>query len=370
MKPRLCRSGPRLSDGATQCERPSDDPALFPPRDGRDLVAGDQVPHLVRDRGACGRRPGRARGDPEGRGRGDLEGEGRGVRRRPHRRDRGGDEARRDRVPDASRRARGRRGALRAPGDDLVGRARHLPRGAARARLGHPARRSRRAARGAEAAGLRAQGHADDRAQPRHPRRADHLRAEAGAGLCRVRPRARAAGGGAGGGGDLRHLRRGRHLRQHRPGGRGACGEGDGAGAGAGLDPGDPARPARDVLRHARGDRELDRAAGGGDPPSAAHRGAGGGGVFRARPEGLERHAAQAQPGADREPDRAGAAGADGGGAGDGERRALARARHLALVGGAGDRAGRDGDARLRAGAADGGDRPAGGLSRRTCCGT
>ncbi len=34
-----------------------------------------------------------------------------------------------------------------------------------------------------------------------------------------------------------------------------ACGEGDGAGAGAGVDAGDPARPARDVLRDARGDR-------------------------------------------------------------------------------------------------------------------
>ena len=194
MKPRLCRSGrDSLSDGATECERPRDDPALFPPRDGRDLVAGDAVPHLVRDRGACGGRAGRARGDPEVGGRGDLEGEGRRVRRRPHRRDRGGDQARRDRVPDASRRARRRRGALRAPGDDLVGRARHLPQRAARARLRHPARRSRRAAGGAEAAGLRAQGHGDDRAQPRHPRRADHLRGEAGAGLCRVR--AGASGG-------------------------------------------------------------------------------------------------------------------------------------------------------------------------------
>ena len=131
----------------------------------------------------------------------------------------------------------------------------------------------------------------------------------------------------------------------------------------ADLDPGDPARPARDVLRHARGDRLLDRAAGDRDPPPAAHRGAGGGGVFRPRAEGLERDAAQAQPGADREPDRAGAAGAHGGGAGDGGRRALARARHLALVGRAGDRAGRDGDARLRAGAADRCHRPAGGLS-------
>ena len=37
-------------------------------------------------------------------------------------------QARRHRLPDASRRARRRRGALRAPGDDQLGRARHLPR--------------------------------------------------------------------------------------------------------------------------------------------------------------------------------------------------------------------------------------------------
>ena len=60
---------------------------------------------------------------------------------------------------------------------------------------------------------------------------------------------------------------------------------------------------------HAGGGRLLGGAAGGGDPPPAAHRGAGGGGGLRSRPEGLQRHAAQAQPGADREPDRPGAAG-------------------------------------------------------------
>ena len=84
---------------------------------------------------------------------------------------------------------------------------------------------------------------------------------------------------------------------------------------------------------------------------------------FAPGPEGVERDAAQAEPGADREPDRAGAAGADGGGAGDGGRGALARARHQPLVGRADDRARRDGDARLRAGAADERRRPAGGLS-------
>ena len=73
----------------------------------------------------------------------------------------------------------------------------------------------------------------------------------------------------------------------------------------AGVDAGDPARPARHVFRHARRHRLVGRAAGHRDPPPAAHRGAGGRGVFRAGPEGLVGDAAQAQPGADRKPDRA-----------------------------------------------------------------
>ena len=125
--------------------------------------------------------------------------------------------------------------------------------------------------------------HADDRPQPRHPCRAGHLRAQAGAGLCRVRPRPRPAGGGARGDRHLRDLRRGRHLRQYRSARRGACRREDGAGGRADLHPGDPARPARHVLRDARRDRLVDRAAGDRDPPSAAHRSARGRGIFRAR---------------------------------------------------------------------------------------
>ena len=53
--------------------------------------------------------------------------------------------------------------------------------------------------------------------------------------------------------------------------------------------------------------------------------------------------------------------------AGDGECRALARARHLAFLGRADDRARRDDHARLRAGAADRRDRQAARLSRATC---
>ena len=73
---------------------------------------------------------------------------------------------------------------------------------------------------------LRAQTHPDHRPQPRHPRRADHLRAEARPGLCRVRAQPRAAGRGARRCRDLRDFRRDRHLRQ-RPAERGgACREG------------------------------------------------------------------------------------------------------------------------------------------------
>ena len=69
-------------------------------------------------------------------------------------------------------------------------------------------------------------------------------------------------------------------------------------------------------------------------------------------------------PGADREPDRPRAHGARLCHARAGERRAVARARHQPLVGRALYRPGRDDHARLRARAADRGDRQAGGLSR------
>ena len=199
----------------------------------------------------------------------------------------------------------------------------------------------------------RAQADADDRPQPRHPCRARHLRAEARPGLCRVRSQPRAAGRGARGDRHLRDLRRGRHLRQYRSVRRSACRGEDGAERRAGLDPGDPARPPRDVLRDARRDRLVDRAARDRDPPSAAHRSAGGGGIFLARPEGLVGDAAQAQPGADRESDRPRPHGARLCDAGAGECRAVARARHQPFVGRALYRPRRDDHARFRARPAD-----------------
>ena len=115
----------------------------------------------------------------------------------------------------------------------------------------------------------------------------------------------RAAGGAHGRDRHLRHLRRGRHLRQHRPAVSRSMWPSK---LGLAVEPVSTQVIPRD--RHAMFfatlgvDRLLDRAAGGRDPPPAAHRGAGGGGVFLAGPEGLVGDAAQAQPGADRKPDR------------------------------------------------------------------
>ena len=100
------------------------------------------------------------------------------------------------------------------------------------------------------------------------------------------------------------------------------------------------------------------------DPASAAHRGAGSRGILLRGPEGLLVDAAQAQPGADGKPHRPVADGARLCDAGDGERRAVARARHLALLGRAHAGARRHGHARLRAEPAGRPGREAGDLSR------
>ena len=260
---------------------------------------------LVRDRGACGGRAGGTRRDPEGGRQDDLgQGQGRHLRRRADRRDRARDQARRHRLPDPSGRNRRPRGALRAPGHDLLRRARHLPQRATDPRRRPPDRRHRQGAGGAEEARLRAQDDADHRPLPRHPCRAGDLRAEARLRLCGILPRPRAAGRRPQGSRDLRDLGRGRHLRPDRSARGRACRQGDGADAGADLDPGDPARPPRDVFCHARRDRLVGRTARHRDPPSAAHRGAGSRGILLRGPEGLLGDAAQAQPGAVGKPHR------------------------------------------------------------------
>ena len=102
-------------------------------------------------------------------------------------------------------------------------------------------------------------------------------------------------------------------------------------GARAGLHPGRPARPPR---RAAAGDRARRRRAGAlrdRDPPPPAHRGARGRGAVPRRPEGLERDAAQAQPDHHRAHHRPRPRAARLRAGGARERRAVARARHLAL---------------------------------------
>ena len=197
---------------------------------------------------------------------------------------------------------------------------------------GRPAaRRPRRAARGAEAPRIRAQADADDRPQPRHPRRADHLRAQARAGLCRVRAQPRAPGRGARRHRDLRHLRRGRHLRQHRSARSRSMSPPSSACA---VEPISTQVIPRDrhamffatlgviassIERLATEIRHLQRT----EVLEAEE-------YFSPGPEGQLGDAAQAQPGADREPDRPRAHGPRLRHAGAGECRAVARARHLA----------------------------------------
>jgi hypothetical protein len=73
----------------------------------------------------------------------------------------------------------------------------------------------RQAAGSAEAPRLRTQGHGNHRPLARHPCRADHLRHQDGACLCRIPALPGAAGSCPRRSRHLRHLGRGRHLCQH-----------------------------------------------------------------------------------------------------------------------------------------------------------
>ena len=77
-----------------------------------------------------------------------------------------------------------------------------------------------------------------------------------------------------------------------------------GARAGRGVDPGDPARPSRRVRCGAGRLRLHARRVGDRDPSPGAHGGARGAGAVRRRAEGLERDAAQAEPGGERAGER------------------------------------------------------------------
>ena len=119
-------------------------------------------------------------------------------RGRPHRRHRARDPPRRHRLPDLARRIDRPQLALRPPGHDKLRRAGHLPLGPVdpghRPAAGRPRPRAGRA----ENPRVRAQDNAHHRPQPRHPRRAHHVRPEARRPLRRVRPRPRPPGRRAG----------------------------------------------------------------------------------------------------------------------------------------------------------------------------
>ena len=291
---------------------------------------------------------GERRGRPGGRGRADPSERGRAVARAGGRA-RARDEPRRRGV-----RRRGgvdpRRGRSLVPlRPDLVGRPRHralahAPGGRRRdPRRDRPGVRRRRRPRGGASRDALHGAHA------RGARGADDVRAQAGGMGVRARSRP-----GAGDACDRRRprreaVRRRRPVRRDRSRGRADRLRARRAGAGAELDADPAARPACRGAVRARARRLVARPLRHGDPASRAHGGARGRGALRPRPEGLVGDAAQAEPhhrGADlrarpRRPcqrDRR-----------PGERRAVARARHLALVGRADRRARLVPRARLRA---------------------
>ena len=158
-------------------------------------------------------------------------------------------------------------------------------------------------------------------------------------------------------------VRRGRHLLQHRPRGRGPGLRRARPDAGAGH-PGDRPGPPRRVLLRLRVHRRHHRAHVHRDPPPGPQRARRGRGALRRRPEGQLGHAAQAQP------DPLGAALRPGPPAARlprrraGGRGAVARARHLAQLGGAGGAAGRVHAGLLHAAQGHGAGRGAGGPPR------
>ena len=202
----------------------------------------------------------------------------------------------------------------------LVGGAARLPRRAGRARP-------------------RARRHALRRAHPRGARGAHHLRREARRLRVRGAPQpapARAGGRGRVGG---RAVGRGRHLLGERAGGRGGGADAARAGARGRVDAGGAARPPRRAAVRDRAGGRGPRALRHRDPAPPAHRGARGrGAVPGGRPEGLVGDAAQAQPDRVRADHRDRPAPARLRAGRPRERGALARARHLALVGRARER--------------------------------
>ena len=310
-------------------------------------------------------------------------GEG-GVRPGSRRRARGRHAARRRGLRAERRRVRrsGRPlGALRA---HVVGRARHGARAAAPCGRRSVARKDRAAARRDEAAGAVAPRDGDGRKDARGPRRADHLRTQGRPVDVRARPRSGAVAPRARGRGRGSDQRRRRDLRAGGPAGRGGGLREDRPAARGGFEPGRGARSPRRAHERARDHRDDARRCRDRDPAPRANRGPRGPRAVRRGAEGFERDAAQAQPGSERTDHRARPSDPRQPAGGAGERGAVARARHLALVGRARHPSGLDDRPRLHAGRAHrgpGGTRrcirigcertstsAAGSRTRRTCC--
>ena len=217
--------------------------------------------------------------------------------------------------------------------------------------------------------GARVPARAGDGPHARHARRADDLRGQVRAVGPAGRPRPTPDAGRP-----RRHrrgqaLRRGRHLLQHRPRGGGRCLRRPRPDPGAGH-PGDRPRPARRVLLRLCGHRLDHRTDVHRDPPPRPERARRGGGAVRRRAEGQLGHAAQAQPDPLGAALRAGAAAARLSRRRARGRGALARARHLAQLGGAGGPAGRVHAGLLHAAQGDGVGRRPGGAPRAGAAGT
>ena len=183
--------GPRHASGlhrAGRRERADDSsPEQLGTRHNPALHQRGNGPHLDRAaplRGVApggagsGRRHGRSRAGA-GRGGARYPAEG-GLRRRAHRGDREDHPARRDRVHHVGGRARRPFRPLAPLRPDLVGCRRHRPGPPAGAGDGRDPAAGRRAALRHRCTCRRASPHADDRAHPRRPRRADDLRPQAG----------------------------------------------------------------------------------------------------------------------------------------------------------------------------------------------
>ena len=210
-----------------------------------------------------------------------------------------------------------------------------------------PAGRPRAAARRGQAPGARAPRHGVHRPVPRCPRRAHVVRAQARGRRVPARPRSRAAPARARGRERRRDQRRRRLVRERRPARRG-----------------DRLRPAR---APPRGGVDADRSSATATRSSSTRSRSAASTLdalateirhlartevrevqepFARGAEGLERDAAQAEPGRERARQRPRTRAPRPRARGDGERRPLARARHLALLGRAADHARRHGAAR------------------------